>query len=160
MTSGTDYAGARTATLQAAADLFGQGSPTYEAVGNAWAAVNVGARYIHHIAVTAPSTRPAAVGQPTSRQIVAEGSAPGRLAYAAHNLPKGLSIDPRSGLISGTPRKAGTFKAVVTVENTAQRGARATVRFDWPVLASGGRHFVNPARFDIPRWGTVESPSS
>ncbi|MFJ3284918.1 M4 family metallopeptidase [Streptomyces sp. NPDC086669] len=158
MTSGTDYAGARTATLQAAADMFGQGSPTYEAVGNAWAAVNVGARYVHHIAVTAPSTRPAAVGQPTSRQIVAEGSATGPLAYAAHNLPKGLSIDPRSGLISGTPRKAGTFKVVVTVENTAQHGARTTVRFDWPVLASGGHHFVNPTRFDIPRWGTVESP--
>ncbi|WP_406261485.1 M4 family metallopeptidase [Streptomyces nigra] len=158
MTSSTDYAGARTATLQAAADLFGQGSATYEAVGNAWAAVNVGARYVHHIAVTAPSTRPAAVGQPTSRQIVATGSSPGRLTYSAHGLPKGLSIDSRTGLITGTPKKAGTFKAAVTVENTAQRGARQTVRFDWPVLASGGRFFVNPARYDIPQWGTVESP--
>ncbi|MGX1547850.1 M4 family metallopeptidase [Streptomyces adustus] len=158
MTSTTDYAGARTATLQAAADLFGQGSATYEAVGNAWAAVNVGARFVHHIAVTAPSTRPVAVGQPATRQIEAVGSAPGRLSYAAHGLPKGLSIDARTGLISGTPEKAGTFKAAVTVRNTAQRKARLTVRFDWPVLASGGRYFVNPARFDIPNWKTVESP--
>ncbi|WP_234388593.1 M4 family metallopeptidase [Streptomyces sp. AS58] len=158
MTSSTDYAGARTATLQAAADLFGQGSATYEAVGNAWAAVNVGARYVNHIAVTAPSTRPVAVGQPTSRQIEAVGSSPGRLAYSAHGLPKGLSINSRTGLISGTPKKAGTFKTAVTVKNTAQRKAKHTVRFDWPVLASGGRFFVNPARYDIPKWGTTESP--
>ncbi|MER6463886.1 M4 family metallopeptidase [Streptomyces sp. NPDC001228] len=158
MTSTTDYAGARTATLQAAADLFGQGSATYEAVGNAWAAVDVGSRFVHHIAATPPSTRPVAVGQPATRQIEAVGSAPGRLSYAAHGLPKGLSIDARTGLISGTPKKAGTFEAAVTIRNTAQRKARLTVRFDWPVLASGGRSFVNPARFDIPNWQTIESP--
>ncbi|MFI1199608.1 M4 family metallopeptidase [Streptomyces sp. NPDC020883] len=44
MNANTDYAGARTATLQAAADLFGQGSATYNTVANTWAAVNVGSR--------------------------------------------------------------------------------------------------------------------
>ncbi|GAA3179929.1 M4 family metallopeptidase [Streptomyces ramulosus] len=44
MTSSTNYAAARTATLKAAADLFGQGSATYNTVANTWAAVNVGAR--------------------------------------------------------------------------------------------------------------------
>ncbi|MEU1518395.1 M4 family metallopeptidase [Streptomyces sp. NPDC005811] len=158
MTSSTGYVDARAATLQAAADLFGAGSATYEAVGNAWAAVNVGARYVNHLAVTAPSTRPVAVGQPTSRQIEAVGSSPGRLSYSAHGLPKGLSIDARTGLITGTPKKAGTFRTAVTVRNTAQRHAKRTVRFDWPVLASGGDHFVNPARYDIPNWQTIESP--
>ncbi|MFF3946266.1 M4 family metallopeptidase [Streptomyces sp. NPDC001902] len=158
MTSSTDYAGARTATLQAAADLFGQGSDTYEAVGNAWAAVNVGARYVNHIALVTPSTRPVAVGQPMTRQIEAVGSSPGRLVYSAHKLPKGLSINARTGLISGTPKKAGTYKTAVTVENTAQHKAKRTVRIDWPVLASGGRFFVNPARYDIPNWKTIESP--
>ncbi|MGW3739953.1 M4 family metallopeptidase [Streptomyces sp. NPDC005146] len=67
MTSSTDYAGARAATLQAAADLFGMSSSIYEAVGNAWAAVNVGTRYVNHIAVIAPSTRHSAVGQPADR---------------------------------------------------------------------------------------------
>ncbi|MDX2813764.1 M4 family metallopeptidase [Streptomyces sp. PA03-5A] len=158
MTSSTDYAGARTATLQAAADLFGQGSDTYEAVGNAWAAVNVGARYVNHIALVTPSTRPVAVGQPMTRQIEAVGSSPGRLVYSAHKLPKGLSINARTGLISGTPKKAGTYKTAITVENTAQHKAKRTVRIDWPVLASGGRFFVNPARYDIPNWKTIESP--
>ncbi|MEU3709594.1 M4 family metallopeptidase [Streptomyces catenulae] len=44
MTSSTNYAAARTATLKAAADLFGQGSATYNTVANTWAAVNVGSR--------------------------------------------------------------------------------------------------------------------
>ncbi|MGV9643214.1 M4 family metallopeptidase [Streptomyces sp. NPDC003514] len=41
MTSSTTYAGARTATLNAAKDLYGAGSTEYAAVGAAWKAVNV-----------------------------------------------------------------------------------------------------------------------
>ncbi|MFF7048621.1 M4 family metallopeptidase [Streptomyces griseorubiginosus] len=41
MTSSTNYAGARTATLNAAKDLYGAGSPEYNAVAAAWSAVNV-----------------------------------------------------------------------------------------------------------------------
>ncbi len=42
MTSSTDYAGARAATLRAAGDLYGTDSAEYAAVGAAWSAVNVG----------------------------------------------------------------------------------------------------------------------
>ena len=41
MTSGTTYSGARTATLNAARDLYGAGSTQYNAVASAWSAVNV-----------------------------------------------------------------------------------------------------------------------
>ncbi|MGA8987679.1 M4 family metallopeptidase [Aeromicrobium sp.] len=41
MTSGTTYSGARTATLNAAKDLYGTGSSQYAAVGAAWSAVSV-----------------------------------------------------------------------------------------------------------------------
>ncbi|WP_224282091.1 M4 family metallopeptidase [Streptomyces sp. LS1784] len=40
-TSTTDYAGARTGTLSAAADLYGSGSAEYSAVAASWTAVNV-----------------------------------------------------------------------------------------------------------------------
>ncbi|MFE7469428.1 M4 family metallopeptidase [Streptomyces sp. NPDC057499] len=43
-TSTTNYAAARTGTLAAAADLYGATSAEYKAVGDAWAAVNVGTR--------------------------------------------------------------------------------------------------------------------
>ncbi|TDD32612.1 M4 family peptidase [Actinomadura sp. KC06] len=42
MTSSTDYKGARTATLNAAKDLYGAGSAQYSTVAAAWSAVNVG----------------------------------------------------------------------------------------------------------------------
>ncbi|MGI5395045.1 M4 family metallopeptidase [Streptomyces sp. CA-251251] len=42
MTSSTDYAGARAATLRAAGDLYGADSAERAAVGAAWSAVNVG----------------------------------------------------------------------------------------------------------------------
>lgn len=42
MTSSTKYAGARTATLNAAKDLYGAGSTEYDAVAAAWSAVSVG----------------------------------------------------------------------------------------------------------------------
>ena len=41
MTSNTNYTGARTATLNAASDLFGAASPTHAAVAAAWSAVSV-----------------------------------------------------------------------------------------------------------------------
>ncbi|MFH8799709.1 M4 family metallopeptidase [Streptomyces sp. NPDC017936] len=41
MTSSTDYAGARAATLDAARDLYGAGSTEHDAVAAAWSAVNV-----------------------------------------------------------------------------------------------------------------------
>lgn len=49
MTSSTNFAGARTATLNAASALYGSTSSQYTQVGNAWAAVGVGGS-------TAPST--------------------------------------------------------------------------------------------------------
>ncbi|MGI5375217.1 M4 family metallopeptidase [Streptomyces sp. CA-251387] len=42
MTSSTNYAGARTATLNAAKDLYGSGSAEYGAVAAVWSAVGVG----------------------------------------------------------------------------------------------------------------------
>jgi Zn-dependent metalloprotease len=42
MTSGTNFAGARTATLNSATDLFGAGSTQYNSVANGWCAVGVG----------------------------------------------------------------------------------------------------------------------
>ncbi|MBO1329787.1 M4 family metallopeptidase [Streptomyces sp. VRA16 Mangrove soil] len=156
MTSTTDYAGARTATLQAAADLFGTTSDAYEAVGNAWAAVNVGPRYVHHIAADAPSGRDAATGQPVNRQITATSTRPGALSYAATGLPDGLAIAPETGRITGTPTRAGEFDVTVRIKNSAAE--TLDLPFTWTVLASGGDHFVNPDRFDIPNWHTIESP--
>jgi Zn-dependent metalloprotease len=156
MTSTTDYASARTATLQAAADLYGAGSDAYEAVANSWAGVNVGTRYVNHIAVEPLPTEPVAVGQPVSRQITASSSRPGALSYSAKGLPRGLSIDPATGLVTGTPDRAGDYATVVTLRDAA--GDTRGLSFTWTVLESGGHYFVNPTTYVIPKWGVAESP--
>lgn len=156
MTSTTDYAGARTATLQAAADLYGGRSRAYESVANSWAAVNVGVRYVNHIAAEPLPTEPVAVGQPVSRQITAFSSRPGPLTYSAKSLPRGLSINHTTGLITGTPGRAGDYHSVVVIRDAA-RDIR-TFSFTWTVLESGGHFFVNPTTYVIRKWGVVESP--
>ncbi|MDX2708236.1 M4 family metallopeptidase [Streptomyces sp. PA03-6a] len=156
MTSTTDYAGARVATLQAAADLFGKSGEAYEAVGNAWAAVNVGPRFVHHIAALVPSTRNMATGIPVSRQVQASASRRGALTYSANKLPTGLKINSTTGLISGTPTVAGTFATVIKIRTSV--GDTLALRWPVTVLQNGGDHFVNPDRYDIPAWETVEVP--
>ncbi|MDX3355499.1 M4 family metallopeptidase [Streptomyces sp. ME01-24h] len=156
MTSTTDYAGARAATLQAAADLHGMGSATYEAVGDAWAAVKVGYRFVHHIAVDSTNPRRTATGQQVTWQIQAQSSRPGALTYSAKGLPRGQSLDARTGLVSGTVVQSGEFRPAITVKDAA--GDSRTVRYQWTILASGGDTFVNPNRYDIPNWAVIESP--
>ncbi|MFF3751352.1 M4 family metallopeptidase [Streptomyces sp. NPDC002018] len=157
MTSTTDYADARVATLQAAADLFGRSSEAYETVGNAWAAVNVGERFVNHIALVRPGAQESAVGQPAVLPIDASTSQSGGLTFTASGLPGGLTIDTTTGLISGSPTEPGDFTATVTVKTTGGNSTSAT--FPWTVIPSGGDFFVNPGNVNIPDAGDpVESP--
>ncbi|MEV6314649.1 M4 family metallopeptidase [Streptomyces sp. NPDC051776] len=158
MSSNTDYAGARTATLQAAADLFGQGSSSYSAVANAWAAVNVGTRINDGVTVTAPGNQTSTVGQPASLQIKATSTNAGALSYSATGLPAGLSINSSTGLISGTPTTAGSSNVTVTVKDSANK--TGTTSFTWTVNPTGGGSvFENTDDVAIPDAGpAVTSP--
>ncbi|EXU62307.1 peptidase M4 [Streptomyces sp. PRh5] len=159
MTSNTNYAGARDATLWAAGELFGQGSAQYNAVANAWAGVNVGTRIADGVTVTPPGDQTSIVNQATSLQITATSSNPGALSYAASGLPAGLAINSSSGLISGTPTTEGSSAVTVTVTDSA--GKTGTASFTWTVNTSGGNVFENTADITIPDAGEpVTSPIS
>ncbi|MFG2938608.1 M4 family metallopeptidase [Streptomyces sp. NPDC048282] len=153
MTSSTNYAGARTATLQAAADLFGAYSPSYLAVADAWAAINVGNRIALGVNVAPIADQISGIGQAVSFQTDAYTTNSGAgLTYTATGLPDGLTISD-TGLISGTPTTLGTSDVTVTV--TDDTGASATERFSWQIAYV----YANATRVDIPdNAAAVESP--
>jgi Zn-dependent metalloprotease len=133
-TSSTDYAGARTATLAAATDLYGANSAEYNAVATAWAAVNVGSLPTGGVTVTNPGNQSTALGGAANLQIRATGGT-GTLTYSATGLPAGLSISS-SGLITGTANTAGRSSVTVTAKDSA--GATGSTNFTWTVSGGGG----------------------
>ena len=50
------------------------------------------------------------------------------LTYSATGLPAGVTINPTTGLISGTPTASGPFNAVITVTDAEGNSATTTVR--------------------------------
>jgi hypothetical protein len=157
MTSTTNYAGARTATLQAAADLYGLGSVTYNNTANAWAAINVGSRILDGVTVVPPASQYSLVGQAVTLDIQASSTNAGALSYAATGLPDGLSIDSATGRVSGTPTTAASYTPTVTVTDAA--GETGTASFAWRVDEEGNASvFENTADYQIPDNSTVESP--
>ncbi|MBM9503750.1 M4 family metallopeptidase [Streptomyces sp. KK5PA1] len=136
-TSTTNYASARTQSLQAAADLWGAGSATYNTVANTWAAINVGSRVsTSGVTVTQPANQSTVVNTAASLQIQATSTNGGALTYTATGLPTGLSIGASTGLISGTPTATGSFSVTVTAKDST--GATGSASFTWTVTGSGG----------------------
>jgi hypothetical protein len=78
-----------------------------------------------------------AVGTPLSFQVQATDSNPNAtLAYYADGLPPGLSIEPATGVISGTPTTAGSSTVTVTVADSTGASSPA-VTVTWTVTAPG-----------------------
>jgi Zn-dependent metalloprotease len=139
MTSSTNYAGARTAALNAAAALYGTNSTQYAGVGNAFAGIGVGSHInppTSGVTVTNPGSQSATVGTAVNLQISASSTNGGALTYSATGLPTGLTVGSSTGLISGTPTTAGNYSTTVTVKDST--GATGTASFSWTVSTSGG----------------------
>lgn len=122
----------RSLTFSTACVLLCSGLTTAAAASAASAATN-------QITVTAPSTEQSTVGTAVRVPVSATDSdSSAALTYSAGSLPGGLSIDPSTGVISGTP--AGLASDTVTVTVTDGTGSSGTASIAWQV---GGNITVN-----------------
>jgi putative Ig domain-containing protein len=86
------------------------------------------------LSVTAPgdqtSTKGAAVSPPL--HIIATGG--DVIQFKAEGLPDGVTLDEKSGVISGTPTTAGDNDVIITVTDE-KVGLDASVKFKWTIAA-------------------------
>jgi hypothetical protein len=75
-------------------------------------------------AITSPQTATGTVGVPFRYQIAASRTPS---TFYATGLPTGLSLNARSGLISGTPVAAGAVQVLISAENAGGNGPAVTL---------------------------------
>jgi len=86
--------------------------------------------------ITSASSATGTTGQAFAYEILAANVA---TSYGASGLPTGLSVNPSTGLISGTPSSAGTTSVILSASNIAGTGtANLTITVDLgvPVITS------------------------
>lgn len=106
------------------------------------------------VTVTNPGDQNSTAGTPVSLQMQASDSAPGQtLTYSASGLPAGLSINPGTGLISGTPTTLTTSTVTVTATDTT--GATGSATFSWTVAAPTCRVIYSQRQYFAPLAGAL-----
>ena len=83
------------------------------------------------ITIASPGNQSNSVHSFVKVPIVASESGQPTLSYAASGLPKGLSINAQSGLISGLPDEPGTYAVTVNVSDPA--GHENQTNFRWTI---------------------------
>ena len=88
------------------------------------------------IVLTAPGDQTASEGSSASLALSATYSGSGTLTYSATGLPAGLSINPSSGVITGTPGYGASVAGPYAVTVVAQDGTYSTEQsFNWTITS-------------------------
>ncbi len=82
------------------------------------------------VTVTRPAAQSPRVGQTVRLQLHATDSAGQALTYRAGGLPAGLSLAAGTGLITGSPTRAGKVSTTITVSDAAGSLAKAAIAWN------------------------------
>ena len=109
--------------------------------------------------VITPGTAPAGkVGVAYTFTVQATGKPAPTFAVTGGDLPAGLTLDPVTGTVSGTPTEAGEYAFTVTASNTVDGQARSdSARFTIRVDRAGGTPTPDPT--STPSGGPTSTPS-
>jgi hypothetical protein len=114
------------------------------------------------IKITVPGTGEFSVGTHVSVQVTATDSAAGQaLRFGFQGLPPGLSGDPATGLVSGTPTTSGMY--LVTITATDGTGSASSAGPVWYVhdtitITSPGTQSVTAGQAVLLRLSVTDSP--
>jgi Zn-dependent metalloprotease len=140
-TAGMTYLRYRTATLNAAKNLFPGSCTNFNTVKAAWDAVSVPAQAGDPtcttggaVTVTNPGNKSGTVGTAIT-PFTLTASPAATYAWSATGLPPGLTIGSTTGTVSGTPTTAGTFTVTATATSAAGSGSTS---FTFTVAGVGG----------------------
>jgi subtilase family serine protease len=110
----------------------GLGTPNGAVLGQDLCAARASA-----VTVTNPGNQSSGVGDSVSLPIQASDATGATLSYSATGLPAGLSIDPNTGVISGTTTTSASSAVTVTVTDADH--ATGSVSFSWSVVAGSAK---------------------
>jgi subtilase family serine protease len=110
----------------------GLGSPVANALGNSLCALRAP---VYTVSVAGPGNQMSLTGHAVSLAIHGTDSGNAALTYSAAGLPAGLSINPATGVVSGTPTRQQT--ATVTVRAGDALANAGSTSFAWTVVAPG-----------------------
>jgi hypothetical protein len=105
-----------------AAGTFNFSAKVIDADGQA-ASVPLSVKVARALALTTTRLTPAVSGQPYSKKLRAIGGSGQRTWSVIGRLPKGLRLGRTTGVLSGTPTKAGTFRFRVRVTDALKASA-------------------------------------
>ena len=90
-------------------------------------------------AITVSNLKPAVVGKPYSAELTATGGQPPyRWNIVATSLPEGLLLNGNTGMLSGSPIRAGSFDFTVQATDAASRTIQASLPLVVNALGSTG----------------------
>jgi hypothetical protein len=113
--------------------------------------------------ITSATSALASEGQSSTYQITASN---GPISFGASNLPPGFSVDPNTGIISGTPYSPGTYQSTIQATNGGGTGSAVLqiVVLPYPPTVYPSNSITGivgqPLRYQIYAWNNPTSFSA